>query len=74
MADPGLVIGGGMGGVWRGYTLPDGARGFGGSCPQTFTLDMLLETHLGVNNYAKFTQIGDKVGWTMVQKCGEHYS
>ena len=72
VADPGLVIGGG---AWEGFggcTLPDGARGFGAS--NFFSLDMLLETHLGVKNYAKFTQIGNNVGWTMVQKCGEQYS
>ena len=76
VADPGLVTGGGAMGVVReggGCTLPDCARGFG-KPPKIFSLDMLLETHLGVNHYAKFTQIEDNAGWTMVQKCGEQYS
>ena len=77
MADPGLVI---EGGPWErfreGEPSPTARGGLGGSLggqepPKFFSLDMLLETHLVVNNYAKYTQIGDNVGWTMVQKCGE---
>ena len=76
MADPGLVIRG----PWEGFgeSAPSptarGGLGGGGSPSTFFSLDMLLETHLGVNNDAKYTLIRDNVGWTMVQKCGEQYS
>ena len=40
---------------------PDGARGFGGGNPNTFSARH-LETHFGVNNDAKFTQVGDILG------------
>ena len=58
-----------MVGVRGRCTLPDGVKG------QTFfSPDMLLETHLGVNNYAKFTQIGDNIGWTMMQNVVNNIS
>ena len=63
MADPDLVIGGAMGGLWVGAPSRRCEGGWGGAGPPNFfSLDMLLETHLGVNNYTKFTQIGDNVG------------
>ena len=54
-----------FGGHWRvrgGCTFPDGAN--------MFSLDLLLKTHLGGNNAAKFTQFGDN--WQdNGAKCGK---
>ena len=66
------MIGGGMGGVRGGCTLPDDATRFGEPPPHNcFLRDMLLESHFEVYNDAKFAHTRDNFGWTLGPKCGE---
>ena len=72
-ADPDLVIGGPWERFGEGAPSPT-VRGVWGRSPlQIFSLDMLLETYFRVN-YAKFTEIGDNFGQTIVKKWGKQYS